>query len=104
MTFTPLMPEADRLDGALSQAEEILARARADAKAAGPGARGFGRFTIYPPTPEAVDALAARWGTRAEWRAGNSQYVTRTGDCLGELEAVWFRDTAATQAGNEAAA
>lgn len=102
MTFTPIIPAATRLDGDLQRGEAALAQARADMEAAGPDASAYSRTVIYPGSPEAVDALASRWGTRAEWRAGDSQYTAFTGNSAAELEAVWFRPAA--PAGNEAAA
>lgn len=106
MTFTPLLPAVSRLAArllaALTRDEEDLRLTREDAEAV-PGGRLFTRRAWTVDTKEDVDALAARWGTRAEWRAGNSQYVAVTGDCLSEREAVFYRDAPAG-AGSGAAA
>jgi hypothetical protein len=92
MTITPIIPSPTRLDGDLDRADEILARARTAVRIAGEGAQAFSRVSITVYSAEAVDAIAAEWGTTARWRAGGTQYVTEYGYLAeAEAEAVYFR-------------
>lgn len=97
--ITPVIPAASRLERNLAAAEEILARVRASASAAGWDAMAYSRVTIYTAATTEVDALAAAWGSRAAWE-GAGRYVTRAGDGPAEAEAVYVKPAT----GNGAAA
>jgi hypothetical protein len=102
LTPTPVIPATGRLDHDLALAQEALSVARTTADLAGPDARAFGRVSLTVGSAEAVDKLAAAWHARAEWRAGNSQYVAIAGDGSAELEAVWYRPAVPAQNGEAA--